>query len=85
MPASFDNKWKKAITMCYKLHQIKTYIMYVGTLDMVQLREFVGGNIVGSGSNYVVVQKDSKRFFIELKDYSVLELEKSTTPYGSDF
>ena len=58
---------------------------YVGTHDMIQLKEFVGGNIVGSGSNYVVVQKDSKRFFIELKDYSVLELKKSTTPYGSDF
>jgi len=61
------------------------YTEYVGTHDMVQLKEFVGGNIVGSGSNYVVVQKDSKRFFIELKDYSVLELKKSTTPYGSDF
>ena len=52
---------------------------------MVQLKEFVGGNIVGSGSNYVVVQKNSKRFFIELKDFSVIELKKSTTPYGSDF
>ena len=52
---------------------------------MVQLKEFVGGNIVGSGSNYVVVQKDSKRFLIELKDFSVKELKKSTTPYGSDF
>jgi len=61
------------------------YIRYVDILDMVQLKEFVGGNIVGSGSNYVVVQKDSKRFFIELKDFSVKELKKSTTPYGSDF
>jgi hypothetical protein len=52
---------------------------------VVQLKEFVGGNIVGSGSNYVVVQKDSKRFFIELKDFSIIELKKFTTPYGSDF
>jgi hypothetical protein len=68
-------------------HKVLSFIYtgYVGTHDMIQLKEFVGGNIVGSGSNYVVVQKDSKRFFIELKDYSVLELKKSTTPYGSDF
>jgi hypothetical protein len=52
---------------------------------VVQLKKFVGGNIVGSGSNYVVVQKDDKRFFIELKDFSIIELKKSTTPYGSGF
>ena len=51
---------------------------------MVQLKEFVGGNVVGSGSNYVVVQKDRKRFLIELKDFTVVELKKFTTPYGSD-
>jgi hypothetical protein len=62
-----------------------TYIWYIYGFVMVQLKEFVGGNIVGSGSNYVVVQKDSKRFFIELKDFSIIELKKSTTPYGSDF
>lgn len=52
---------------------------------MVNLKDFVGGNVVGSGSNYVVVQKDSKRFLIELKEFSIIELKKSTTPYGSDF
>jgi len=52
---------------------------------VVQLKEFVGGNIVGSGSNYVVVQKDRKRFLIELKDFTVVELKKFTTPYASDF
>ncbi|MFY9798256.1 MAG: hypothetical protein WAK17_04770 [Candidatus Nitrosopolaris sp.] len=52
---------------------------------MVQLKEFIGGNVVGSGSNYIVVQKDGKRFLIELKDFSIIELKKFTTPYGSDF
>ena len=52
---------------------------------MVQLKEFVGGNIVGSGSDYVVVQKDRKRFLIELKEFKVVELKKFTTPYASDF
>jgi hypothetical protein len=57
---------------------------YGGFFDVVRLKEFVGGNIVGSGSNYVVVQKDRKRFLIELKDFTVVELKKFTTPYGSD-
>jgi len=52
---------------------------------MVPLKEFVGGNIVGSGSNYIVVQVESKRFLIELKDFSIIELKKFITPYGSDF
>ncbi|MFZ0221965.1 MAG: hypothetical protein WA323_08000 [Candidatus Nitrosopolaris sp.] len=62
-----------------------TYIWYIVGLAMVQLKEFIGGNVVGSGSNYIVVQKDGKRFLIELKDFSIIELKKFTTPYGSDF
>ena len=57
---------------------------YEGFFDVVRLKEFVGGNIVGSGSNYVVVQKDHKRFLVELKDFTVVELKKFATPYGSD-
>jgi len=52
---------------------------------MIRLKEFVGGNIVGSGSNYIVVQVESKRFLIEMKDFSIIELKKFSTPYGSDF
>ena len=63
---------------------MKVYIGMETSFDVVQLKEFVGGNIVGSGSNYVVVQKDRKRFLIELKDFTVVELKKFTTPYGSD-
>jgi hypothetical protein len=51
---------------------------------MVRLKDFVGSNIVGSGSNYIVVQKNDKRFLIELKDFSIIELKKFSTPYGSD-
>ena len=50
----------------------------------VRLSEFVGCNIVGSGSDYLVAEKKNKRFLIEMKDYTVRELKKSTTPYGSD-
>lgn len=54
-------------------------------IDVLRLKDFVGGNIVGSGSNYNVVQMDNKRFVIEFKYFLVLGLKKSITPYGSDF
>ena len=34
---------------------------------MVQLKEFVGGNIVGSGSNYVVVQKGQQTILYRIE------------------
>jgi hypothetical protein len=50
----------------------------------VRLSDFVGCNIVGSGSDYLVAEKKNKRYLIEMREYSVKELKKSTTPYGSD-
>jgi hypothetical protein len=50
----------------------------------VRLSDFVGCNIVGSGSDYLVTEKKNKRYLIEIKEYTVKELKRSTTPYGSD-
>lgn len=50
----------------------------------MRLSDFVGCNIVGSGSDYLVAEKKNKRYLIEMKEYTVKELKKSTTPYGSD-
>ena len=51
----------------------------------MRLSEFVGCSIVGSGSDYLVAERKNKRYLIEMKEYTVRELKKSTTPYGSDF
>jgi hypothetical protein len=50
---------------------------------MIMLKDIVNGNVVGSGSDYIVIQKNKKRFLIEMKIIKIQELKNSTTPYGS--
>jgi hypothetical protein len=54
------------------------------SLAAVRLSDFVGCNIVGSGSDYLVTEKKNKRYLIEIKEYTIKELKRSATPYGSD-
>lgn len=51
---------------------------------MEKLRDLVGGQIVGSGSDFVVIVKGSKRVLIQFDSHKLVELKKATTPYGSD-
>jgi hypothetical protein len=46
-------------------------------------KKLVGGQIVGIGSDFLVIQKDGKRFLIEVNFESLNELKMSATPYGS--
>jgi hypothetical protein len=41
------------------------------------------GCIVGTGSDYVVIQKEKKRYLIEISSNTVKELKNASTPYGS--
>jgi hypothetical protein len=50
---------------------------------MTQLKDLVDGIVVGSGSDYVVVQKGKKRLLIEFQTFKIQELKNVTTPYGS--
>lgn len=52
---------------------------------MIRLKDIVNGSIVGSGSDYIVIQKNKKRFLIEMKIVRIQELKNATTPYGSQF
>ena len=45
----------------------------------------IEGKIVGAGLDYIVIEKNKKRFLIEIKNESIRELKRSTTPYGSEF
>ncbi len=58
--------------------------MSIISLALMRLSEFVGCNIVGSGSDFLVAEKKNKRYLIEMKEYTINELKNSTTPYGSD-
>ena len=41
------------------------------------------GNVVGSGSDYLVIQKEKKRYYVEILPHTLKELKNSSTPYGS--
>jgi hypothetical protein len=46
-------------------------------------KKIIGGEIVGIGSDFLVIKKNEKRFLIEVNFESLKELKNSTTPYGS--
>jgi hypothetical protein len=52
---------------------------------MKTLKDLMKGNIVGCGSDYIVVEKARKRFFVQVAKFKIHELRNSVTPYWSDF
>ncbi|MGE0243259.1 MAG: hypothetical protein AB7P56_04975 [Nitrososphaeraceae archaeon] len=46
-------------------------------------KKLIGGEIMGVGSDFIVIDKDGKRFLIEVNFETLKELKISTTPYGS--
>jgi hypothetical protein len=50
---------------------------------MTQLKDLVNCSIVGSGSDFIVIQKAGKRLLLSFPSYNVKELKNATTPYGS--
>jgi hypothetical protein len=49
----------------------------------MHLKDLVGGTVVGSGSDFIVIQKGKKRLLLEFQDFKIKELKSATTPYGS--
>ncbi|MGH9991116.1 MAG: hypothetical protein ACREBU_01650 [Nitrososphaera sp.] len=50
---------------------------------MTKLKDLVGCEIVGSGADYIVIQKGKKRLLVEFPSFQIKELKNATTPYGS--
>ncbi|MEP0824197.1 MAG: hypothetical protein HRF40_01795 [Nitrososphaera sp.] len=50
---------------------------------MAHLKDLVDGTVVGSGSDYIVIQKGKKRLLVEFQNFRIQELKNATTPYGS--
>jgi hypothetical protein len=62
----------------------ENYITTLAAQDgMTQLKDLVGGTVVGSGTDYIVVQKGKKRLLLDFPNFQLKELKNSTTPYGS--
>jgi hypothetical protein len=50
---------------------------------MTLLKDLVEGSVVGSGSDFIVIQKGKKRVLLNFPSYQLKELKSATTPYGS--
>ena len=50
---------------------------------MTQLKDLVDGTVVGSGSDFIVIQKGKKRYLLQSSNFTIKELKSATTPYGS--
>jgi hypothetical protein len=50
---------------------------------MTQLKDLVDGTVVGSGSDFIVIQKGKKRLLLGSSNFTIKELQSATTPYGS--
>jgi hypothetical protein len=50
---------------------------------MMQLKDLMEGEVVGSGSDFIVIQKGRKRLLLAFPSFQLKELKNATTPYGS--
>lgn len=51
----------------------------------MELKDLFDGTVVGSGSDYIVIQKGKKRIMLECSNFKMQELKSHGTPYGSQF
>ncbi len=59
-------------------------ICYSTTITVyLKIKELLNGTVVGTGSDYIVIQKEKKRYLLEILPHSIRELKNSSTPYGS--
>ncbi len=61
----------------------KPKISFIISLDQLRIRELLEGSIVGTGSDFIVIQKEKKRYLLEILPETLKELKNSATPYGS--
>lgn len=50
---------------------------------MTQLKDLKDGTVVGSGTDFIVIQKGKKRILLDFPSFQIRELKSATTPYGS--
>lgn len=59
------------------------YIFVRQRLIVVELRDLVDGIVVGTGSDFIVIQKGKKRLLLDFPSFGIKELKNAGTPYGS--
>ena len=49
----------------------------------MKIKDLFGGEIVGTGSDFIVVLKGKNRLLLQFSSHNLIKLKKDTTPYGS--
>jgi len=49
----------------------------------MSIKDLFGGEIVGTGSDYIVVLKGKKRLLVQFNSHRIIKLKSEATPYGS--
>ncbi len=51
--------------------------------SQMSIKDLFGGEIVGTGSDFIVVLKGKKRFLLQFNSHRIIKLRNEATPYGS--
>ena len=69
------------------MHTVVIYIPQTEYLKEVRckmkIKDLFGGEIVGTGSDFIVVLKGKNRLLLQFSSHSIIKLKKEATPYGS--
>ncbi len=49
----------------------------------MNIKDLFGGEIVGTGSDFIVILKGKKRLLLQFSSHKLIELKDEATPYGS--
>lgn len=49
----------------------------------MNIKDLFGGEIVGTGSDFIVILKGKNRILLQFSSHKIIVLKKEATPYGS--
>jgi hypothetical protein len=49
----------------------------------MNIKDLFGGEIVGTGSDFIVILKGKNRILLQFSSHKIIILRKEATPYGS--
>jgi hypothetical protein len=51
----------------------------------MNIKDLFGGEIVGAGSDFIVIHKGKNRILLQFSSHKITKLKNEATPYGSSF
>jgi hypothetical protein len=62
---------------------ISKLICHRDALTKMNIKDLFGGEIVGTGSDFIVVLKGKNRLLLQFNSHKIIKLKNEATPYGS--